>query len=44
MYEMRYEWDEDKNHLNQRGHGGLSFAVAALVFEDPFCFIYPRAD
>jgi uncharacterized DUF497 family protein len=39
---MRYEWDEEKNRLNQRGHGGLSFTVAALVFEDPHCFIYPE--
>jgi uncharacterized protein len=39
---MRYEWDEEKNGLNQHDHGGISFAVAALVFEDPHCFIYPE--
>jgi uncharacterized DUF497 family protein len=31
---MRYEWDERKNRLNQRNHGGISFELAALVFED----------
>jgi len=31
---MRYEWDERKNRLNQRKHGGISFELAALVFED----------
>jgi hypothetical protein len=31
---MRYEWDERKNHQNQRKHGGISFELAALVFED----------
>lgn len=35
---MRYEWDERKNHQNQRKHG-VSFEVAALVFEDPDCMI-----
>lgn len=31
---MRYEWDERKNRQNQRNHGGISFELAALVFED----------
>ncbi len=31
---MRYEWDERKNRMNQRKHGGISFELAALVFED----------
>jgi uncharacterized DUF497 family protein len=31
---MRYEWDERKNRQNQRKHGGISFELAALVFED----------
>jgi hypothetical protein len=31
---MRYEWDERKNRVNQRKHGGISFELAALVFED----------
>jgi uncharacterized protein len=33
---VRYEWDEAKN---QRIHGGVSFELAALVFEDEFCLI-----
>ena len=36
---MRYEWDERKNRLNQRKHGGISFALAALVFEDAYRLI-----
>ena len=32
---MRYEWDERKNRENQRKHGGISFELATLVFEDP---------
>jgi uncharacterized DUF497 family protein len=36
---MRYEWDERKNRQNQRKHGGISFELAALVFEDPNCLI-----
>jgi uncharacterized DUF497 family protein/uncharacterized protein (DUF4415 family) len=31
---VRYEWDERKNRQNQRRHGGISFELAALVFED----------
>jgi uncharacterized DUF497 family protein len=31
---MRYEWDERKNRQNQRKHGGISFELASLVFED----------
>jgi len=31
---VRYEWDERKNRENQRKHGGISFELAALVFED----------
>jgi uncharacterized DUF497 family protein len=36
---VRYEWDERKNRENQRKHGGISFEVAALVFEDQYCLI-----
>lgn len=35
---MRYEWDERKNRENQRKHG-ISFELAALVFEDEQCLI-----
>ena len=33
-----YEWDEEKNRANQRKHG-ISFEVAARVFEDEDCII-----
>ena len=36
---MRYEWDEAKNRRNQRKHGGISFQLAALVFEDELCLV-----
>ena len=35
---MHYEWDEEKNLLNQRKHG-ISFEMAALVFEDQGCLV-----
>lgn len=34
IYAVRYEWDEEKNQRNQRKHGGITFELAALVFED----------
>ena len=37
---MQYEWDEDKNRLNQRKQG-ISFEMAALVFEDEDCLVRP---
>jgi len=37
---MRYEWDEAKNLRNRRKHGGISFELAALVFEDERCLVY----
>ena len=39
IYGMRYEWDEAKNRRNQRRHGGISFELAALVFEDRRCLV-----
>ena len=36
---MRYEWDEEKNRQNQRKHDGISFELAALVFEDERCLV-----
>jgi uncharacterized DUF497 family protein len=41
IYIVRYEWDEGKNRRNQRKHGGISFELAALVFEDERCFVGP---
>jgi uncharacterized DUF497 family protein len=39
IYIVRYEWDEEKKRRNQRKHGGISFELAALVFEDERCLI-----
>jgi hypothetical protein len=39
VYTERYEWDEAKNLRNQRDHDGITFELAALVFEDEFCLI-----
>jgi uncharacterized DUF497 family protein len=39
---VRYEWDEEKNRRNQRKHGGISFELATLVFEDERCVISAR--
>ncbi len=39
MYiQVRYEWEERKNRLNQIKHG-ISFEMAALVFEDERCLV-----
>ena len=32
---MRFEWDDEKNRINRQKHGGLAFASAARVFDDP---------
>ncbi len=32
---MRFEWDEEKNEVNQRRHDGLDFETASRIFEDP---------
>jgi len=32
--------DEEKNLSNQRKHDGISFELAALVFEDERCLVY----
>lgn len=39
IYAMRYEWDEAKNLQNQQKHEGISFEMAALVFEDERCLL-----
>jgi uncharacterized protein len=33
------DWDERKNRENQKRHG-ISFEQAALVFEDPDCYMF----
>ena len=35
---VKFEWDEDKNRMNQAKHG-WDFARAAQVFGDPFGFV-----
>jgi uncharacterized DUF497 family protein len=36
---VRYEWEEAKNLRNQQKHDGISFELAALVFEDENCLV-----
>lgn len=36
MMRLQFTWDEDKNLSNQRKHSGVSFELAAHVFDDPF--------
>jgi uncharacterized DUF497 family protein len=36
---VRFEWESAKNRQNQRKHGGISFELATLVFEDEWCLI-----
>jgi uncharacterized protein len=32
---MRFEWNAEKNRINQAKHDGLDFETAARVFDDP---------
>ena len=32
---VRFEWDGEKDRINQKKHGGIAFESAALVFDDP---------
>ena len=41
IYNVRYEWDEAKNLRNQRNHSGVTFEMAALIFEDEACLVAP---
>lgn len=36
---MPFDWDKNKDRINQRKHG-LSFETAACVFEDPAAISY----
>jgi len=38
---VNYEWDEAKSLANQRKHGGVSFELASLAFEDEYCLVVP---
>ncbi|MDR1904390.1 MAG: BrnT family toxin [Treponema sp.] len=40
MIELSFEWDEEKNKLNQERHG-ISFEDARFVFNDPKKVILP---
>jgi len=40
MAEMVFEWDENKNKLNQKLHG-ITFDDAKFVFKDPLRIILP---
>ena len=36
---IRFEWDEEKNKINQKKHG-IDFETARLIFDDPFCVTF----
>jgi len=40
MVELTFEWDEEKNKLNQQIHG-IAFEDAKFVFNDPHKVILP---
>lgn len=37
---MPFEWDAEKNRINRKKHG-VSFEIAALVFDDPYALTQP---
>ncbi len=41
---MRFEWDEEKDRLNRRKHGGIGFEFASRVFADERCLVIPDRD
>jgi uncharacterized DUF497 family protein len=43
MTELEFEWDESKNHSNQKKHG-ISFNEAKTVFIDEFGRLIPDPD
>ena len=36
---IRFEWDEEKNKINEKKHR-IDFETAKLVFDDPFCITF----
>ncbi len=40
---MKFEWDENKNLINQRKHG-VSFEEARTVFHDVFAILFDDPD
>lgn len=43
MGTINFEWDENKNRLNQRKHG-ISFEEAASVFYDEYAVLFDDPD
>lgn len=35
MTNVRFSWDDRKNEANRRKHDGISFEIAARIFQDP---------
>lgn len=40
---IKFEWDENKNRINQRKHG-ISFEEASTVFYDEFAILFDDPD
>lgn len=40
---MTFEWDENKNRINQRKHG-ISFEESQTVFEDVYAILFDDPD
>ena len=43
MIDLRFEWDENKNEINQKKHS-VSFEEASTVFYDPEALLIPDPD
>ena len=43
QYEMIFEWDENKNRINQRKHG-ISFEDVKSVFGDEYAILFDDPD
>jgi uncharacterized DUF497 family protein len=37
---VRFEWNREKDHIDQLKHGGIAFESAARVFDDPHVMFY----
>ena len=38
VYLDTFVWDTEKNELNKKKHGGLSFELASRIFNDPLLY------
>lgn len=36
---MRFEWDREKNRINEKKHQGITFEIAVKIFDDPHCIL-----